>query len=252
MNIYRCTLTLMEATFFSSREVSTLYQTEPLFGNYALAYALKFCQSGYFNDGSISYGRDLGQVNERGIYLTPATFSQSPRFLLRTFNAQTDGYWSAYGAGVIAARTPYGWSEKDGQHWYQVEPDGSKRRQNATNRPQIGRMRMLAAENIAVFYILSRDLIHIPSYIRLGKFMSKARVISQAVRFEVRSAETIEVPIFLNPADLPPDAQLGGFDMVNVPPTPLIRNAQITGAFYHIGSDRLSLPQGMRFNVDKL
>ena len=31
--VYGCTITLLEATFFSSREISAFYQTEPLLGN---------------------------------------------------------------------------------------------------------------------------------------------------------------------------------------------------------------------------
>lgn len=185
MHIYRCDLMLMEATFFSSREVSDLYQTEPVIGNYALAYALKFCQSAYHNDGSIGYARDLAGVNESGIYVTPATFEGAPQFILRRFNAQTDAYWSAYGAGVIVARSPQGWSRKDGQHWYQVEADGREKRQNATNRPQTGRIRLLAAENRATCYVFSRDMLTIPRYIRLGKFMSKARLTVTEVAFEI-------------------------------------------------------------------
>ena len=51
MHIYRCELTLLESTFFSSREVSATYQTEPLIGNIALAYAFGFCQAPSFNGG---------------------------------------------------------------------------------------------------------------------------------------------------------------------------------------------------------
>lgn len=38
MHIYRCRITLMEATFFSSREASATYYTEPLIGNIALGF----------------------------------------------------------------------------------------------------------------------------------------------------------------------------------------------------------------------
>lgn len=251
MHIYRCDLTLMEALFFSSREVSDLYQTEPLIGNYALAYALKFCQSGYHNDGTIHYGRDLGGLNGRGIYVTPATFNPESRFILRTFNAQTDGHWSAYGAGVIVARSAIGWSKKEGQHWYQVEEGGRERRQNATNRPQIGRLRLLAPENKAVFFILSADPLSIPKYIRLGKFMSKARLIVQEVDHTLFEAERGEIRLLLNPADIPAAYRLNVFDMVNVPPTPLIRNIEMGGRFYRLAdTDRTILPQGMQFNID--
>jgi CRISPR-associated protein Csc1 len=254
MHIYRCDLTLMEALFFSSREVSDLYQTEPVIGNYALAYAMKFCQSAYHNDGSITYAQDLGKLNEAGVYVTPATFSNAPKFLLRRFNAQTDAYWSAYGAGVIAARSPTGWSRKDGQHWYQVEPDGGEKRQNATNRPQTGRIRLLAAENYATFYILSLKEIPIPRYIRLGKFMSKARLEVIPVSFAVSERKSEVVRCLLNPADLAPDSALTTFDMFNVPPMPLIRNARIEGTFYQLRAGATSevpcLPVGMRFGVE--
>ena len=43
VQIYRADLTLMEHTYFASREIGTLYESEPLIGNYALTYALGFC-----------------------------------------------------------------------------------------------------------------------------------------------------------------------------------------------------------------
>ena len=43
MHIYRCKFELMENLFFASREVNNFFQTEPVIGNYALAYALGLC-----------------------------------------------------------------------------------------------------------------------------------------------------------------------------------------------------------------
>ena len=252
MLIYRCDLTLMEATFFSSREVSNLYQTEPLLGNFALAYAFGFCRSPYHNKGEILYREHLGALNVEGIYVTPGTIIGSPQFILRQFNAQTDTYWSAFGTGFIAARSEHGWSEKDGTHWYPIKPDGSRgSRFRPTNRPQHGRMRMLASGNRAVCYVLSREALTLPRYIRLGKFMSKAKVESQELAFENVEHSVRQVSILLNPADLENDSQLNVFDLVSVPPTPLVRNAHIEGAFYKI-ADGTWLPQGMFFNVETL
>ncbi len=251
MNVYRCDITLMEATFFSSREIGGLYQTEPLIGNYALAYALGFAVSGYYNDGSIGYKDDLTRLNEAGIYITPAAMVDTPRFLLRTFNAQTDGYWSAYGAGVIVGRSDEGWSEKRGQHWYTIEPDGNERRHNPTNRPQAGRMRILAAQNRLIAYVFSAQELVLPRYIRLGKFMSKARLDSVASSFRVVDATDAVIEHLLNPADLPPECHLTVFDMVNLPPMPLIRNALVSGPLYRLAEGVL-LPVGMRFNVEGL
>jgi hypothetical protein len=45
MHIYRCHLTLLEATFFSSREVSNTYYTEPYLTHTSLAYAFNLCQA---------------------------------------------------------------------------------------------------------------------------------------------------------------------------------------------------------------
>jgi CRISPR-associated protein Csc1 len=251
MIIYRCEIDLLEATFFSSREIGGLYQTEPLIGNYALTYALGLVSSAYYNNGTIGYQTDLARVNEQGVYVTPATIIGAPRFLLRTFNAQTDGYWSAYGAGVIVGRSEDGWSEKRGQHWYTMETDGRERRHNPTNRPQTGRIRMLAVHNRAVAYVISQVPLTLPRYIRLGKFMSKARIDSTIVDHDEIAASERTVECLLNPADLPDDCQVALFDLVNVPPVPLIRNALLTGRFFRL-QDQALLPAGMRFNTGRM
>lgn len=248
MVIYRCNLTLMESTFFSSREVSNLYMTEPLLGNYALAYAFGFCRSPYHNRGEILYREHLGGLNERGLYVTPGTFAGQPRFVLRQFNAQTDAYWSAFGTGFIAARSSHGWSEKKGQHWHPVNDGARGSRFRPTNRPQHGRMRMLGIGNRAVCYIVSHEPLTVPRYIRLGKFMSKARVDSQQVDYDVADESSQQVSLLLNPADLSVDHRLGVFDLISVPPVPLVRNARIDGTFYKLDDDTW-LPAGMRFNV---
>ena len=43
VEIYRASLTLKEHTYFASREIGIFYESEPLIGNYALAYALGLC-----------------------------------------------------------------------------------------------------------------------------------------------------------------------------------------------------------------
>lgn len=103
----------MEPTFFSSREVSAYYQTEPLIGNIALAYAFGFCQALYFNDGTIHYREHLAALNERGLYVTPATIVGEPRFSLDQFNAQADAYWYAF-ANMLSSRVPTGPGPRSG------------------------------------------------------------------------------------------------------------------------------------------
>lgn len=251
MNIYQCRLSLLEPTFFSSQEISNYYQTAPLVGNYALAYALGLCHAPYFNDGTIRYRADLSEVNRQGIYVTPATLDGAPRFTLAQFNAQPDAYWYAMANNTIVTRLDGTWAEKRGSKWYLL--DGSDDRGKAVgleNRPQHGHIRFLSIGNEAFFYVLSREPYHPPAYVRLGKFMSKARIEAAAVPFaEVEAFAT--VPFLLNPNDLAPDTRLMTFDLVNVPPTPLIRNSMLEGRFYRLGKT-LHLPAGMRFGVEAL
>lgn len=250
-HIYRCEITLREATFFSSREIGGFYQTEPFIGNYALAYALKLCQSPYFNDGSIRYKLDLSGLNERGIYVTPGAIQGDPQFVVGYFNAQPDTYWYAMGNNAIVTRPDGTWAEKRTAAWFIVEREGEPgRKVRVENRPQVGRIRMLALDNRAVCYVISREELRLPSYIRLGKFMSKARVdIQHHVVNETEQRR--EVCALLNPADLSPDTRLLAYDLLNVPPAPLLRNAQVVGSLYRLPCEEW-LPAEMRFAVEHL
>lgn len=249
-HIYKCDLTLLESTFFSSREVSDTYYTEPFLGNYALAYAMGFIQSPYFNDGTIHYGEHLSQMNERGIYITPATIDQ-PKFTFGQFNAQTDSYWSVTGKGVIVTVPNDETVAREEKGAWSLYRDGKKAGKiSATNRPQFGRIRSLSINNHATAYVISTDPITIPHYIRLGKFMSKARIAVEEVSANIVD-ETALIPMLLNPADLPKQYTLSVFDLLNVPPTPLIRHAVLTGQFYKLAHDTY-LPVDMRYGVEAL
>ncbi|MCB0068925.1 MAG: type I-D CRISPR-associated protein Cas5/Csc1 [Caldilineaceae bacterium] len=248
MHIYRCTLTLMEPTFFSSREVSATYFTEPLIGNIALSYAFGFCQSPYFNDGTIHYWEHLSALNEQGLYVTPATIDNEPRFSLGQFNAQPDAYWSAMGAGALVTVPEGGWAESKGKAWWVYYPDGRRRKVGAETRPQYGRIRFLAIGNQATAYVLSDAPQEIPSYVRLGKFMSKARVQALRVPYEEVEADNVSVPFLLSLGDLPATMTPQVFDLVNVPPAPLVRNARLSGRFYQV-SKTIMLPAGMCYGL---
>lgn len=249
--IYRCTLTLLEATFFSSREISNFYQTEPYLGNYGLAYALKFCRSPYFNDGTIRYREDLGSLNEQGIYVTPGMIIGEPRFTVGQFNAQTDTYWYAMGNNGLIVRPDGTWAERVSSSWYIVTREGEKGRKiRPENRPQVGRIRMLAIGNRAVCYVVSHAELHLPSYIRLGKFMSKARVEVEP-HFVDHLQETTTTCHLLTLADLAPTTRVVAYDLINIPPTPLVRNARIISSGYRLSTTEF-VPAGMHFAVEGL
>ncbi len=249
-HIYRCDLTLLEATFFSSREVSDTYYTEPFIGNYALAYAFGFVNSSYFNDGTIHYATHLAEMNERGIYITPATINH-PKFTFGQFNAQADSYWSVTGKGVIVTVPDDETTAREEKGSWNLYRGGTKlRKVSATNRPQFGRIRSLAIGNHATAYILSQSPITIPRYIRLGKFMSKAHISVTEKPFELIE-ETVTIDSLLNPVDLPDSYHLSVFDLLNVPPVPLIRHSVLSGSFYRLSKNE-HLPVGMRYGIDAI
>ena len=235
MRIYRCDIELMENLFFASREVNNLFQTEPVIGNYALAYALGFCNAGYHNDGEITYAQDLAKLREAEIYIMPTTFTEKPRFTFSKFNALSESYWYQMEQNAISV---------DRRRIFD-----SKKKARAANFPQIGKFKLLSIGNKGVFYILSKEGLTIPRYIRLGKFMSKAKLTVMPERYHLVENQCRTIHIYLNPIDLPDNCQLGMFDMLNIKPAPLIRNVSLQGDFYKL-SDETYLPVGMRFYTD--
>lgn len=250
-HIYRCHITLQESTFFSSREISNTYYTEPFLGNYALAYAFGFVQAPYFNQGDIHYAAHLSELNERGLYITPGTFHEAPRFTFGQFNAQPDAYWFAFANNAIVTRPDGGWVEKSGPVWYAHWPGQKRKKVGLENRPQFGRIRMLAIGNTAVCYIISDQPLTLPRYIRLGKFMSKARVAASELTADIVGKHDQPLDYLLNPADLPDDYRLTTFDLVTVPPTPLVNNVVLSGQFYALPG-QVFLPVGMAFGIEGL
>ena len=234
MHIYRCEFQLMENLFFASREVNNFFQTEAVIGNYALAYALGLCQASYHNEGEITYAKDLEKLNEAGIYVTPGTLTEEPRFTVAQFNALSDSYWYQMEQNAISVNRD--------------RIANPKLKARATNFPQIGRFKLLSTGNKGVFYLTSRDEFRVPRYIRLGKFMSKTKISAYKQHYREVHAQDVPYPGYLNPNDLPSETQISMFDMLNIRPTPLIRQVQLSGDFYELAGDtKTLLPAGMQF-----
>ena len=242
MTIYRADLTLMEHVFFASREIGTLYESEPLIGNYALTYALGLCAAPYNWSGPPRYKQDLTPLNERGIYVTPATFQSGKlRYAFSQFNAQSDSYYFRFDQNAIA-----------------TDPT---RKARAANFPQTGKIRMLGLDSEATFYVLGRDgeLPPLPSYIRLGKFNSKARILWTPLRVQATQSHESEeeITMFLNAADLSPAhlEHLRAFTIYNIYPAPLLKQCRLRGPFWVAAQPEggtVLLPAGMRYGVDAL
>jgi len=252
LHIYRCELTFQEHVFFSSREISNFFQTEPLLGNYALAYALGLARSPYHSDGPVRYARDLGPLNGRGVYVTPGTLLDEPRFVLSQFNAQADAYWYAFANNVIITRSDEERAERQGNRWRITNTrTGASGYMRPNNYPQHGHIKMLALGNRAVCYVISREKLTLPSYIRLGKWMSKVSVAVSHGTASPEPKEQVTVSFYLNPVDLPHPDRLRRYDLVSIHPAPLVRNALLGGDFLRT-PDGVWLPAGMRFGVENL
>ena len=109
---------------------------------------------------------------------------------------------------------------------------------------------MLSLCNTARFYVFSEKDIQIKKYIRLGKFMSKAKVEAEKVNFKIIEGQDFLVKHILNPLDIPKNCIFKAFDTYSVNPTTLIDNVSLNGNCYKFSE--IELPVGMEFGVDFL
>lgn len=237
MFVYCLELTLHEKVFFASREIDDLFQTEPVLGNYALAYALGLVVAPYRlseREDRPYYREDLSSLNDKGVYITPGTPLNTPRLEVERFNGMVESYWYKMANNAVVSDLA-------------VRLDAA--RAPVTNFPQKGRLRMLARGNQFYCYVFARYALTFPRYLRLGKFLGKTRVsVTQEWRDPPTNLERgVRIDAFLNPFDLSGDTELGYHDFFNLPPVPLIRNAQLSGRMYTL--DSLRLPVGMVFGL---
>jgi CRISPR-associated protein Csc1 len=237
MLVYRLELTLWEKVFFASREIDELFQTEPVLGNYALTYALGLAVAPYRlsdREDRPYYREDFSVLNDKGIYVTPGTPLSAPALEVERFNGMVESYWYKMANNAVVSDLA-------------VRLDDA--RAPVTNFPQKGRLRVLSRSNRFYCYVFARDAPSLPHYIRLGKFLGKTQVeVTKEWRdppINLVRGERVEV--FLNPLDLSPETEIGYHDLFNLPPVPLIRNAQLSGRMYDLDSTRL--PVGMTFGL---
>jgi CRISPR-associated protein Csc1 len=237
MFVYRLELTLLEKVFFASREIDELFQTEPVLGNYALTYALGLAVSPYRlseREDRPYYREDLSALNERGVYITPGTPLGAPALQVERFNGMVESYWYKMANNAVVSDLA-------------VRLDDA--RAPVMNFPQKGRLRMLSRGNRFSCYVFTREALPLPRYIRLGKFLGKTRVevVKEWRDPPTNSVRGVSVAAFLNPLDLSSETEIGYHDLFNLPPVPLIRNAQLSGRMYELSE--AWLPVGMVFGL---
>jgi CRISPR-associated protein Csc1 len=236
----RLEIELMESTFFASHELHELYFTEALIGNYALSYALGLVKSPY-NRTNVGYIEDFPSLNKNGLYITPAWPTDQSRFKVERFNCQSESYFGAMSNNAVV--------ELSDRCFYKegfLKGEGNECRVRPTNRPQTGILKMLGTGSRFSAYILFQEEPFVPSYIRLGKFMSKARVRSfpEELSKKITTRQTFGL---VNPIDLPKESHILFGDTINIHPTPLVKNADIEGRWWVDKSGKPLLPADMFF-----
>ncbi len=239
-NLYKLDITLHEATFFASHELHDQYFTEPLIGNYALVYALGLVKSPY-NRYHVGYGEDLPLMNQKGIYATPAWPETKPRYRIERFNCQGESFFMAMSENAVVELA--GRQYKKDKHIFTGE---SGKRIRPTNRPQIGILKLLCPLNHFSCHLISREELSLPIYIRLGKFMSKAKIDCRKIELYEKIYACSEYKL-INPIDLEPGTKILFGDTINIHPTPLIRKADIEGLWWADRDGKPVVPANMEF-----
>lgn len=213
---YRLTITLHDLMYYASREIGRYYISERYLHNYALTYALGFVHSQYHDAVQVPrYQKELEPLNESGVYVTPA----------KPLRIETASH-----------------TFKFADTRYQV-----KMEQSSVNIPTFGRIREVSPESQFEAFIFSQNVVKIPTWIRLGKWMSKARVGSQTL--EVTQGDGAFTTLHpLNALDTELSPQL--YDLINMPPVSLINNARFEGKYLKVKVDdkaTRSFPAELRY-----
>ena len=217
MRVIKCRLILHDSLYYATREMGRLYETESVIHNWALTYALGLIQKPYRSFDSVpTYKEDLAGINEAGVYVTPAKPVRYD-YVISTFKF-ADNRHRPFSTVSNARKKELGIT--------------------VTNKPSFGRAKELAPESEFEFFVVGELPDRLPKWIRLGLWMSKARI-------EVESMESSLTPkkgVFtcshlLNPIDIPILPEL--YDLISMPPVSLLQNARFNGEYVEFGDVRL-------------
>ncbi len=232
MYLYHCTLTFHDNLFYETRTLGRLYETGRLLHNIALCYALGFAQTTFHHATDVpGYAFELERVNLNNIYVTPAN-GEDVRYAVHTFKFGEER------SSVLMERS------------------------NA-NIPTFGRAKEVAVGSRFSFGVLTPAALTFPRWIRMGLWMSKARLtVAEPIRLtrrDERGEHTVSA-YPMNPGDLPDQTELKLFDLVSMRPSSLVENALIEadswwegrwpdGGWFYLPADmqhRATAPKGKK------
>jgi len=217
MRLTLCQLTFHENLFYATREVGRLYETGRYLHNYALTYALGFANSPYFQPQQIPrYAEELGSLNEKGIYVTPAR-GIDVRYQLATFKFANNA-------------------------------NHVKMEQASRNIPTFGRAKEIAVGSVFKFGVIHSEDIRLPRWVRMGLWRSKGllEILGSNPLTPVSEAlQTADLPI--NPLDAEAEFQI--YDLISMPPSSLVDNAHGKAIWLkaEIANKTLYYPAGMKY-----
>ncbi len=224
MLLYDCHLTFHDNLYYETRTLGRLYETGRLLRNIALCYALGLAQTTYFHDTDIPhYAQELAALNEADIYVTPAS-GENLQYAIHTFKLGDER------SAVFMERSN-------------------------VNIPTYGRAKEISVGSRFRFGVLSEQTLPFPTWLRMGLWMSKARLDTQEIALEHVSQERAEtISLYpMNPADMPETAILRLFDLVSMRPSSLVENALIEGDEWWVATlantTKVYLPVGLRHRV---
>lgn len=205
MELYRCDLTLHDYLFFATTERGKVAETGPFVHNYALAYALGWATAPWYQAvQQPHYQEELATVARH--YITPARLLRGST-LVSQYNTMGEGYSLGKGRSI--------------------------------GYPEWGFIKCFRPGTLFRCYVISFTTLVFPSYLRLGKFMAKARLLvtpGQQVRQvddsprQTPAAPRGELPVLLNWDDLMPAARPVVYDVLATAlPTRLIDHPVFTG-----------------------
>jgi CRISPR-associated protein Csc1 len=231
-------LNCLEPVFFASRELSDTYYTEGVLGNYALTYALGWVNSPYRLQGQATgrptYKEDFQKIVS-SCYILPASPIGRITFRFERFNALSDAYWYTMTNNRVAT------AREDLPLQRQGKKPSSFR---ASNFPQTGRLRMIERGNKFQTLVFGNQ--QLPDYIRLGKFASKVKVnVLKDLPITLLPEGEYKSQHYLNVADLPTQIEVFAFDLISIPPAPILKNLHFRGAAWQIGE--MIVPAGLHY-----
>ncbi len=222
-------LHLLEPVFFASRELSDTYYTEGVIGNYALTYALGLVNSPYRlqgkETGRPSYKEDFASIKNTCYILPASPKNGRVTYRFERFNALSDAYWYAMTNNRVATAREDLPLQRRGKKPNTFRP---------SNFPQTGKLRMIERGN--KFQTLVLGNCELPDYIRIGKFMSKVKVnVIKEMNINQLPESEYQSSFYLNSADLPADIAAFSFDLISMPPAPIIKNLRFNSAAWQVG-----------------